>query len=147
MLIVVRTVSIADTRWWRVDGRIRQFLYDDTVGYNHILKYGHLVSPAGIPSKLRTDLTLGTTRHGMHRAFRNYTLSEPERWASDNIELLAVSMCSFWSERIPSMDDLVTQTFEWWLIEAEFSCRSLRSTARSVATIVATTFTTEWRAP
>ena len=39
VVIVARRLSIADTRWWRVDTRTGQFFFDDAVGYNYNQKY------------------------------------------------------------------------------------------------------------
>ena len=40
VIIVVRRVLLADTRWWQNDTRTGKFFYDDAVRSNHSLKYG-----------------------------------------------------------------------------------------------------------
>ena len=39
VVIVARRLSIADTRWWRVDTKTGQFFFDDAVGYTYNQKY------------------------------------------------------------------------------------------------------------
>ena len=35
VVIVARRLSIADSRWWRVDTRTGPFFFDNAVGYNY----------------------------------------------------------------------------------------------------------------
>ena len=72
------------------------------------------------------------------------TLPELRRWASDNIELLSANMYFCSSTRLFLMDDLVTPTFDWWLIEPNFSCTSVLLKARSADTILGRTSSSGW---
>ena len=108
---------------------------------------GHVVGTMHSSSKPEADLMLGTNMYGVERASGTSTLPELGRWALDNIELLPTNMYSFPSTRHPSMSDLSTPTFHWWLIEPQFSCRSVLSTARSAGTILGTTSSGTRRVP